>query len=164
MGNAVVHFELIGPDPARLRAFYGELFGWEAPAGSPVVGRVSAPNEYSFIPPDAGAPPAAGGIGGGPGFDSHVVFYVGVEDVREALAQADRLGATVVMPPQRNKEGQVTVGHSPDRSDLPTQRWPSVLPPATSKRLRIGASHGRLAQARLNRLNETWCGRRRLWP
>jgi predicted enzyme related to lactoylglutathione lyase len=114
MGNAVVHFELIGPDPARLRAFYGELFGWEAPAGSPVVGRVSAPNEYSFIPPDAGAPPAAGGIGGGPGFDSHVVFYVGVEDVREALAKADRLGAAVVMPPQRNEEGQVTVGHFRD--------------------------------------------------
>jgi hypothetical protein len=79
-----------------------------------VVGRVSAPNEYSFITPDAGAPPAAGGIGGGPGFDIHVVFYVGVDDVREALANAERLGAEVVMPPQRNEEGQVTVGHFRD--------------------------------------------------
>ena len=27
MGNPVVHFELIGPDPARLREFYSRLFG-----------------------------------------------------------------------------------------------------------------------------------------
>ena len=34
MGNPVVHVELIGPDPARLRAFYSQLFGWDAPAAS----------------------------------------------------------------------------------------------------------------------------------
>ena len=28
MGNAVVHFEIGGPDDAPLAAFYGELFGW----------------------------------------------------------------------------------------------------------------------------------------
>jgi hypothetical protein len=29
MGQPVVHFEIIGKDPARLRGYYGELFGWE---------------------------------------------------------------------------------------------------------------------------------------
>jgi hypothetical protein len=114
MGNPVVHFELIGPDPGRLRAFYQALFDWQGSPGSPVVGRVSAPDEYSFINPDAAAPPAAGGIGGGPGFDSHALFYVGVEDVREALAKAEELGATIIMSAQRNEDGHVTVAHFAD--------------------------------------------------
>jgi uncharacterized protein len=114
MRNAVVHFELIGPDPARLRSFYGELFGWDAPAGSPVADQISAPTEYSFISPTADAPAAAGGIGGGPGFASHAVFYVGVTNVGAALAHAVKLGGTVVLPPQRNERGEVTVAHFRD--------------------------------------------------
>ena len=111
MGNPVVHFELIGPDPARLRAFYGALFDWTAPAGAPVAERVSDQAEYSFLDPDPGAPAAAGGIGGGPGFASHAIFYVGVENVRAAVDRAEDLGATVVLAPQRNEGGQVTVAH-----------------------------------------------------
>jgi predicted enzyme related to lactoylglutathione lyase len=30
MGPPVVHFEIIGTDPHRLRDYYGELFGWDA--------------------------------------------------------------------------------------------------------------------------------------
>jgi predicted enzyme related to lactoylglutathione lyase len=111
MGNPVVHFELIGPDPARLRTFYGSLFGWTAPPGAPVAARVSDPAEYSFLDPDPGAPAAAGGIGGGAGFTNHAIFYVGVEDVGSALARAEELGATIVLGPQRNEDGQVTVAH-----------------------------------------------------
>jgi uncharacterized protein len=29
VGQPVVHFEIIGVGPARLRSYYGELFGWE---------------------------------------------------------------------------------------------------------------------------------------
>jgi uncharacterized protein len=29
MGQPVVHFEIIGAQPAKLRRFFGELFGWE---------------------------------------------------------------------------------------------------------------------------------------
>ncbi len=29
MGNPVVHFELMSQDPAKLSAFYAELFGWK---------------------------------------------------------------------------------------------------------------------------------------
>jgi predicted enzyme related to lactoylglutathione lyase len=102
MGNPVVHFELIGPDPARLRDFYTQLFDWDAPVGSPVADRISTPTDYSFITPDPDAPPAAGGIGGGPGFDNHAIFYVGVPNVANALAKAETLGAVIVLSPQRS--------------------------------------------------------------
>ncbi|ROP61373.1 VOC family protein [Curtobacterium sp. PhB115] len=114
MANAVVHVELIGPDPDRLRAFYAALFGWDSPAGAPVAPAVSDPDAYSFLEPVDGAGPVAGGIGGGPGFAAHAVFYVGVDDVTLALEQAERLGATVALPPQRNEGGGVTVGHFRD--------------------------------------------------
>jgi uncharacterized protein len=111
MGNPVVHFELIGPDPARLREFYGALFGWTEPAGAPVAGRVSDPTAYSFIEPEDGWPAAAGGIGGGTGFTPHAIFYVGVSNVGSTLAEAVELGATIVLTPQRNEVGKVTVAH-----------------------------------------------------
>jgi predicted enzyme related to lactoylglutathione lyase len=114
MGNPVVHFELIGPDPARLRDFYSRLFGWNYPAGAPVAASISESTEYSFIAPADGAPPAAGGIGGGPGFAAHAIFYIGVSDVAEVLADAEALGAEVVLPPQRNEGGGVTVAHFRD--------------------------------------------------
>jgi predicted enzyme related to lactoylglutathione lyase len=114
MGNSVVHFELIGPDPPRLRAFYSRMFGWDAPAGAPVAERISGQTEYSFITPSDDAPPAAGGIGGGPGYANHAIFYVGVPDVNEALAKAEELGAEVVLSPQRNEGGGVTVAHFRD--------------------------------------------------
>jgi len=114
MVNAVVHVELIGPEPERLRAFYAALFGWDAPAGAPVADAISAPTAYSFIDPVPGAGPVAGGIGGGPGFAAHAVFYVGVDDVAAALQHVEELGGSVVLPPQRNAGGGVVVGHFRD--------------------------------------------------
>ena len=97
MGNPVVHVELIGPDPARLREFYSALFGWDAPAGAPVAPAISASADYAFITPEPGWGPAAGGIGGGAGFAPHSIFYVGVESVSDALQAAQELGGTVVL-------------------------------------------------------------------
>jgi hypothetical protein len=98
MGNPVVHFELIGPDPAALRDFYSQLFGWNEPPGAPVAEAVSATSEYSFIPPTEQAPAAAGGIGGGPGYDSHAVTARGSSDgallaLFDAIATNDRTRA-----------------------------------------------------------------------
>lgn len=114
MGNPVVHFELIGPDPGRLREFYADLFGWDAPAGASVATAISAPAEYSFISPEVSWGAAAGGIGGGEGFSAHALFYVGVDNVAGALEAAQKLGATIVLDPQRNEGGQVTIGHFRD--------------------------------------------------
>ena len=36
MGQAVVHFEVIGKDGDKLRSYYSELFGWEIDANNPM--------------------------------------------------------------------------------------------------------------------------------
>jgi len=38
MGQPIVHFEIIGKDPKRLRSYYGDLFGWEFDTNAPVAG------------------------------------------------------------------------------------------------------------------------------
>jgi predicted enzyme related to lactoylglutathione lyase len=38
MGQPVVHFEIIGNDPERLRRYYRELFGWEFDASAGPAG------------------------------------------------------------------------------------------------------------------------------
>lgn len=119
MGDPVVHVELIGPDPEVLRAFTRELFGWEAAPGAPVAPRIADEASCSFVVPADGAGAAAGGIGGGPGFEAHAIFSVGVADVRLALDEVRRLGGTVVLEPQRNEAGGVEVGHFRDPAGDP---------------------------------------------
>lgn len=114
MGRPIVHVEVIGPEPERLRAFYAALFGWDAPPGAPVAPAISESSLYSFVPPAADAGPAAGGIGGGTGFGAHAVFYVGVDDVGATLRQVVDLGGVVVLDVQRNEAGGVAVGHFRD--------------------------------------------------
>jgi predicted enzyme related to lactoylglutathione lyase len=54
-----------------------------------------------------------GGVGGGPGFDSHVILYIGVPNVEAALQKAESLGGTRRMGPERAPTGLV-VGHFTD--------------------------------------------------
>ena len=115
MGQPVVHFEVIGKDPAGLRDYYGELFGWEFDTSSPVSEAVSEPMNYGFVDGNTtsdgtGIP---GGVGGGAGYDGHVIFYVGVPDVEAALRKAESLGGTRRMGPARAPTGLV-VGHFTD--------------------------------------------------
>ena len=116
MGNPIVHFDIIGTDPDRLRHYYAQLFDWRYNLRAPVPPEVSDPGEYAFIermttPDGTGIP---GGVGGGEGFESQVLFYVGVEDVEAALTQAESLGGRRVMGPAVNREGGVVVGHFTD--------------------------------------------------
>ena len=115
MGQPVVHFEIIGTAPDRLRAYYGELFGWEFDTSSPVSDAVSEPMNYGFVDGNkagdgTGIP---GGVGGGTRYDSHVIFYVGVPDVEAALRKAESLGGTRRLGPARAPTGLV-VGHFTD--------------------------------------------------
>jgi predicted enzyme related to lactoylglutathione lyase len=115
MGQPVVHFEIIGKDPAKLRGYFGELFGWEFDLPSPVSEAVSDPASYGFInrmttSDGTGIP---GGVGGGAGYESHAVFYVAVPDVEAALAKAESLGGKRLMGPERAPSGLV-VGHFTD--------------------------------------------------
>lgn len=61
-----------------------------------------------------GSGPVAAGVGGGPSFAPHAVFYVGVVDVAAALAEAVRLGGAVVMPVLANPNGQLVVAQFAD--------------------------------------------------
>jgi len=111
----VVHFEVIGKDPTRLRSYYGDLFGWEFETPSPVAREVSEPDNYGFLDllrSDDGIG-IRGGIGGGEAYQNHAVFYVGVPDVEAALQRAERLGGTRIMGPARSPNGLV-VGHFTD--------------------------------------------------
>jgi uncharacterized protein len=115
MGQPVVHFEIIGKDPAKLRDYFGELFGWEFDLPSPVSEAVSDPASYGFVDrmttsDGTGIP---GGVGGGPGYEGHAVFYVAVPDVEAALAKAESLGGQRLMGPERAPSGLV-VGHFTD--------------------------------------------------
>ncbi|MET9002593.1 VOC family protein [Amycolatopsis sp. NPDC004169] len=110
MSRPVVHFEIIGTDPARLRGYYAELFGWEFDTSAPVSDEVSAPGAYGFVETD-GIP---GGVGGGAAYESHVVFYVGVPGVAAALADAERLGGTRRMGPARAPGRDLVVAHFTD--------------------------------------------------
>ncbi len=110
MANPVVHFEIIGRDPAGLRRFYKALFGWDADIDSPVAPQISNAGDYGFISPPADGHPVAGGIGGGASFHPRSLFYVGVDDVADALQMAESLGATIALAPSQNPNGALVVG------------------------------------------------------
>jgi predicted enzyme related to lactoylglutathione lyase len=116
MGQPVVHFEIIGGDPVQLRAYYAELFDWTFQNNAPVAPEVSQVDSYSFVKrmttdDGTGIP---GGIGGGPNFRSHAIFYVGVPDVQDALLKAESLGGKRVLGPAHNEAAGLVVGHFTD--------------------------------------------------
>jgi predicted enzyme related to lactoylglutathione lyase len=114
MGQPVVHFEIIGKDPERLRSFYGDLFGWDFDTSGQVSETVSEPTNYGFVYPPTDATAIAGGVGGGPSYDAHVVFYVGVPDVEAALQQAESLGGARRMGPDQAPGRDLVIGHFTD--------------------------------------------------
>ena len=79
MPSPIVHAEIRSSDPDATRAFFGALFGWTFPEGA-IPG-------YTYV--DSGVPntlPA--GIGPVQGGSPLVTFFVGVEDIDAAVAEA----------------------------------------------------------------------------
>lgn len=113
VGQPVVHFEIIGPDPAKLRSYYGELFGWEFDLGDAQTEAVSRSGEYGFVDGTANANGINGGVGGGEGLEARVLFYVGVPDVGAALERAEHLGGTRRLGPV-GTPGTLVVGRFTD--------------------------------------------------
>jgi len=116
MAQPVVHFEIIGNDPARLRRYYGDLFGWEFDTSGPVSPAVSEAGNYGFVDrittSDGGGIP--GGVGGGAGYEGHVIFYVGVPDVEASLQRAESLGGKRRLGPDQSPGTGLVVGHFTD--------------------------------------------------
>jgi predicted enzyme related to lactoylglutathione lyase len=108
MARPVVHFEIIGADPDRLRGFFGELFDWRYEL-TPVAPAVSDPDDYGFIDLVTASDGSGirGGVGGGSGYDSRALFYVGVPDVERALERAESLGGVRTMGPETSPTGLV---------------------------------------------------------
>ena len=113
MGQPVVHFEIIGSDPARLRSYYGELFGWEFQTGDATTETVSRPGNYGFVDGATTGGGINGGVGGGDGYTGRVLFYVQVPNVEAALQEAERLGGKRRMGPEDNP-GTLVVGQFTD--------------------------------------------------
>ena len=86
MANQVDYFEIGSPDPAASRAFYGGLFGWTF--GEP------SPQAYSMVNGDAGGLWDTSDMGAA----TWAIFYVRVDDVAQAVADAESLGGTVAIP------------------------------------------------------------------
>jgi predicted enzyme related to lactoylglutathione lyase len=116
MGQPVVHFEIIGNDPAKLRSYYGDLFGWEFATGDAATEAVSQPGGYGFVDGSTTGDGTGinGGVGGGAGYERRVLFYVGVPDVEAALQKAESLGGTRRMGPEPASGGDFAVGHFTD--------------------------------------------------
>ena len=80
MSSPIVYFEIAGPDSAGLRSFFKTVFGWEI-------------DESSMI-----SSSSTGGLSGGIREDpADKVFYMGVDDIDEALAKVEANGGSVVM-------------------------------------------------------------------
>jgi predicted enzyme related to lactoylglutathione lyase len=101
MARQVVHVEVIGKDPDKLRSYYGELFGWE-------FGQPMGPTNYTTVQNPNGI---GSGIGGVPeGYPGHVTFYVQVDDVGSTLEQAERLGGQRMMGPDEVPGVGIVIG------------------------------------------------------
>jgi len=89
MGDAVVHFDVSGPDPEQLQTFYGELFGWKI---TPV------PELHYALADTQGGSGINGGIGPSQGGPGQVAFYVMVDDLQATLDRAESLGGRTTQP------------------------------------------------------------------
>lgn len=112
MGGAVVHFEIMGQDAAKLRAFYGDMFGWS----------INADNQWNYgtVDREENLSSQGVGIGGGvgqlpEGMPGHTTIYVEVPDVEAALANAEALGGARLMGPEKVMEGvEIGVAEDPE--------------------------------------------------
>jgi len=113
LGQPVVHFEIIGKGPAKLRSYYGELFGWEFHTGDATTETVSQSGNYGFVDGSTADGGINGGVGGGESNEPRVLFYVGVPNVVAALEKAVSLGGVRQMGPE-GTPGTLVVGQFTD--------------------------------------------------
>ena len=98
---------------ARLRSYYGELFGWEFQVGDAATEAVSQPGNYGFVDGSTSGDGINGGVGGGEGYERRVLFYVSVPNVEAALKAAEDLGGKRRMGPE-GTPGTIVVGQFTD--------------------------------------------------
>jgi predicted enzyme related to lactoylglutathione lyase len=119
MGAPVVWFDITSNDPARLTAFFAELFGWTGSDG-PSPG-------YTMIDTGSDAEPEAvsGGIGApsAPDAPTGITMYVRVDDLQTYLDKAEKLGGSVVAPPMDLDGGYGRIAVIADPDGNPVGLW-----------------------------------------
>ncbi len=106
MAHPVVQFQIISKTPDETARFYSALFGWTIDAGNPMgYRRIDTGSKEGIQGGIWPAPPQA------PNF---VQLFVAVRDVKAAAAQAEGLGAKLLIPPTLLHEGdEMAVLHDP---------------------------------------------------
>jgi predicted enzyme related to lactoylglutathione lyase len=89
LANTISHFDIFGPDPARLQTFYADVFGWTILARGPGYAQVSTPGDA-----------ANGAIVHAP--QAALTIGIVVSDLATALDRAVASGGEVVMPDTDN--------------------------------------------------------------
>ncbi len=97
MPAPVVHFEIGCKDIQKARKFYGDLFGWEYMPGAPNMAMIGNLGGHVPKPTD--------GIGGhlmalGHPPHQYVTIYAQVDNIEAALAKAEKLGGSTLIPKQ----------------------------------------------------------------
>jgi predicted enzyme related to lactoylglutathione lyase len=87
--NGIAHFDVFGPEPGALHAFYAGVFGWQVDPQGP---------GYALIRTPAGSPDGAVVEAENAGLTVGIV----VDDLDAAVAAAERHGGRVEMPPTDN--------------------------------------------------------------
>lgn len=86
---SIGHFDVAGPDLARLSPFYAQVFGWQIAPRGPGYAQLQTP---------AGSPDGA--LVEQP--DAAITLGIVVPDLAQALAQAEAAGGIVAMPATDN--------------------------------------------------------------
>ena len=86
--NAIVHFDISGPNEDAVRTFYRDLLGWDVNPQGPGYALVKTPGGLRGSLVETEAP--------------QVTLGVSVVDLDSAVAETGRLGGEVVMPPTDN--------------------------------------------------------------
>ena len=109
MGQPVVHFEIIGNEPQKLRSFYSELFGWK-------LGDMMAPEMGSYSMIDG----ESAGIPGGIAVDGIIgIAVVQLSDVSEpALPVGARLILDISLGISSDHSVRDIFGTLPERLDF----------------------------------------------
>ena len=89
VANGIAHFDIFGPVPEALHAFYASVFGWQVDVRGPGYALVRTPEGA----PDGAVVEAE---------QAALTVGIVVPDLDAAVAAAEAAGGTVVMPPTDN--------------------------------------------------------------
>lgn len=122
MANPVTHWQLLTKQPQKLEEFYSALFGW----------KISGDNPLGYKQVDTGCKEGIhGGLWPISQNEGHsmVQLFIRVDDVKTYVKKAEKLGARIVIPPQKLPGGdEMAVVVDPDGIPFAMFRSSGSLP------------------------------------